>query len=55
MGETTKIEWCDHTFNPWRGCAKIAAGCEHCYAATFAHRNPGTRRQEGRGPVALRA
>lgn len=20
MGETTKIEWCDHTFNPWWGC-----------------------------------
>lgn len=19
MGETTKISWCDHTFNPWRG------------------------------------
>lgn len=42
MGETTKIEWCDHTFNPWRGCTKIAAGCEHCYAATFAAHNPGT-------------
>ena len=18
--ENTKIEWCDHTFNPWIGC-----------------------------------
>lgn len=22
MGENTKIEWCDHTFNPWIGCTK---------------------------------
>ena len=22
MGQQTRIEWCDHTFNPWRGCAK---------------------------------
>jgi len=20
MAENTKIEWCDHTFNPWIGC-----------------------------------
>lgn len=29
---TTKIEWCDHTFNPWIGCAKVAPGCTFCYA-----------------------
>lgn len=40
MGEQTKIEWCDHTFNPWRGCTKVAAGCEHCYADTLSKRNP---------------
>ena len=32
MGETTKIQWTHHTFNPWIGCAKVAPGCEHCYA-----------------------
>lgn len=32
MGATTNIQWCDHTFNPWIGCAKVAPGCEHCYA-----------------------
>jgi protein gp37 len=32
MGETTKIQWCDHTFNPWIGCQKVAEGCRHCYA-----------------------
>lgn len=32
MAQTTKIEWCDHTFNPWRGCTKVHAGCQNCYA-----------------------
>ncbi len=29
----TKIEWADHTFNPWIGCTKVSAGCDNCYAA----------------------
>lgn len=32
MSENTKIEWCDHTFNPWEGCTKVSPGCAHCYA-----------------------
>lgn len=24
MGANSKIEWCDSTFNPWRGCAKVS-------------------------------
>lgn len=32
MGDTSKIEWCDATFNPVRGCTKISPGCKHCYA-----------------------
>lgn len=32
MGEQTKIEWCDHTWNPWIGCAKVHTGCVNCYA-----------------------
>lgn len=35
MSEQTKIEWCDHTFNPWMGCAKVSPGCAHCYAETL--------------------
>lgn len=35
MGENSKIEWCDNTFNPWLGCTKVAAGCAHCYAETL--------------------
>lgn len=32
MAENSKIEWCDHTFNPWEGCQKVSPGCDHCYA-----------------------
>ena len=32
MAENSKIEWCDHTFNPWIGCQKVSPGCDHCYA-----------------------
>jgi len=32
MGENSKIEWCDMTFNPWIGCTKVSPGCAHCYA-----------------------
>lgn len=32
--ENSKIEWCDHTFNPWEGCTKVSPGCAHCYAET---------------------
>lgn len=32
MGANSKIEWTDHTFNPWRGCSKVHTGCLNCYA-----------------------
>lgn len=32
MGQNSKIEWTDHTFNPWVGCVKVSPGCKHCYA-----------------------
>jgi protein gp37 len=32
MAENSKIEWCDHTFNPWIGCQKVSPGCDRCYA-----------------------
>lgn len=34
MGETTKISWTQHTFNPWIGCTKVSPGCDNCYAST---------------------
>lgn len=33
MAENSKIEWTDHTFNPWIGCTKVGPGCDNCYAA----------------------
>lgn len=32
MAENSKIEWTDHTFNPWIGCTKVGPGCDGCYA-----------------------
>ena len=40
MSEFSKIQWTHATFNPWRGCARVSPGCEHCYAETWAKRNP---------------
>jgi protein gp37 len=55
MAETTEISWCDATFNPWIGCARISEACRFCYAAvdTFAR----TKRAQGLelwGPKAAR-
>ena len=38
MGDNSKIEWTDATWNPVRGCSKISPGCANCYAETFAER-----------------
>lgn len=35
---TTKIEWADAVINPFVGCTRISAGCEHCYAERMAKR-----------------
>lgn len=32
MAENSAIEWTHHTFNAWRGCSKVHAGCTNCYA-----------------------
>jgi len=47
----TKIEWTDHTFNPWWGCMKVSAGCKNCYAEKLdnrwqgGHWGPGSARR----------
>lgn len=38
----TKIEWCDRTWNPVRGCSRISEGCRNCYAERVAARFSGT-------------
>ena len=41
MGDKSKIEWTDATWNPIRGCSLVSAGCENCYAMKMAHRFSG--------------
>ncbi len=53
MGADTKIEWATHTFNPWRGCEKIAPGCKNCYAEAMAKRNPKVLGQWGPSGVRI--
>ncbi|HBW38309.1 DUF5131 family protein [Desulfosporosinus sp. BICA1-9] len=38
MANKTKIEWTECSWNPVTGCTKVSAGCQNCYAATFAKR-----------------
>lgn len=37
MGDTT-ISWTDKVWNVTRGCRRVSAGCEHCYAERQANR-----------------
>jgi protein gp37 len=32
VGENSKIEWCDHSHNPWYGCTEVSPACDFCYA-----------------------
>jgi protein gp37 len=41
MAENSKIEWTDHTFNPWIGCQRVAPGCANCYAEEMMDRRYG--------------
>lgn len=49
--ESSKIEWTDHTFNPWWGCMKVSTGCKNCYAEKLdnrwkgGHWGPGSARK----------
>lgn len=38
MGEGTKIEWTDETWNPIVGCSITSPGCKGCYAMGMAYR-----------------
>ena len=42
MAESSSIEWTRHTFNLWHGCAKVSAGCKHCYAESHDARHLST-------------
>ena len=36
MGDKSKIEWTDATWNPTTGCTKVSSGCKFCYAEPLA-------------------
>lgn len=38
MAENSGIEWTHHTYNPWIGCTKVSAACDHCYAEAWDRR-----------------
>ena len=38
MGDHSKIEWTESTWNPITGCTKLSPGCKNCYAERMAHR-----------------
>jgi len=38
MSANSKIEWTDHTFNPWWGCVRVSPACRFCYADRDASR-----------------
>jgi protein gp37 len=35
VSDKTNIAWTDSTWNPWRGCSKVSAGCKNCYAESL--------------------
>src|ERR1041385_7420697 len=43
--QNSKIEWTDHTFNPWWGCVNVSPACDHCYAERLANRHTLTEKQ----------
>lgn len=51
MGSNSKIEWCDHTFNPVMGCVKVSDGCKFCYAEEMMDKRYGKAQW---GPTAKR-
>ncbi|MBY6277267.1 DUF5131 family protein [Symbiobacterium thermophilum] len=44
MGDRTRIEWTDATWNPIRGCSRVSEGCRNCYAERMAARFSGPGR-----------
>ena len=38
MGDKSRIEWTEATWNPTTGCDRVSPGCDHCYAMSLAPR-----------------
>jgi protein gp37 len=53
MGDDSKIEWTDATWNPTVGCTKVSDGCDHCYAERLVEGRMKQRYPHGFGQVVL--
>lgn len=42
MGDKSKIEWTEASWNPIVGCSKVSEGCRNCYAIRAANRMNGS-------------
>lgn len=52
MAQTSAIEWCEATLNPWTGCTKVDPACAHCYIEnTPPFRMSGRRFERGHIPL----
>ncbi|MER7894351.1 phage Gp37/Gp68 family protein [Micromonospora sp. NPDC094482] len=38
VGDRSRIEWTEATWNPSTGCDRVSRGCDNCYALTLAKR-----------------
>jgi protein gp37 len=38
MGDRSRIEWTEATWNPTTGCDRVSEGCDNCYALALAKR-----------------
>ena len=38
MGQYSKIEWTDASWNPVTGCSRVSPGCKNCYAESLSRR-----------------
>jgi protein gp37 len=55
MSASTSIQWTDRTWNPVRGCSRVSAGCDNCYAMRQAHRfNTPSKRSPYHGLTTIR-
>ena len=55
MGDKSKIEWTEATWNPVVGCAKVSEGCRNCYAMRVAHRLAGMGQERYKGLTVRRS
>ena len=49
MGDKSKIEWTDATWNPVVGCSKVSPGCDNCYAISMSRRIEATGNEAYQG------